>query len=72
MFPFIKLDTSLIIESFTKRLELKAPKSTYNLINKCMMHNLSYDDSFDGYFTSNWQFKNLMKVSELFYGLKVD
>lgn len=70
LFPFIILDTPLICESFVKNLSIKAPKDIYNLINKCIMHNLSYDDQQDANYTHNYRFRHLMKVSELFYRLK--
>lgn len=43
----------MICESLSKNISVKAPKQIYNLINKCIMHNVSYDDGHDNLYNHN-------------------
>jgi len=42
-------------------MSVKASKIIYNLINKCMMHNVSYDDGKDADYVFGAQFRNFAK-----------
>lgn len=44
-------------------MSIKAPREIYNLINKCIMFNIAYDDQQDSNYNHNSHFKHLMKVS---------
>lgn len=54
MFPFVKIKKDLICEGHIKHMTIEAPKKTYDLINKCFMFNLSYDDALDHQYSTNY------------------
>lgn len=60
IFPFVDIDTSVNCKSWIENMSIRAPKKVYDLINKCIMHNVSYDDKHDKYFTSYYDFVDLM------------
>ena len=46
-----------------KILIIRAPQQVYNLINRCIMHNISYDDCKDQHFLTNYKFRSKVPVS---------
>lgn len=52
--PFITINKGFIMEGKIKNLSINAPVEVYNLVNKCFLHNLSYDDGKDALFNCNY------------------
>ena len=71
IFPFVEVDQSLLSHAFVKAMSIRAPKQVYNLINRCIMHNISYDDRKDQHFMHNHKFKDRMTINENFFSIKV-
>ena len=53
-------------------MTLVASKSTYNLINKCMGFNLSYDDDLDKQYITNFEHQHKVQLSELLFKLNIE
>lgn len=51
--PFLSIEKDLVMRGRIKHINVNAPKLIYNLINKCFMFNLSYDDRADCYYNTN-------------------
>lgn len=54
MLPCVKINKDMIEEAVIRNLTIIAPKKIYDLINKCFMFNLSYDDELDWQYNTNF------------------
>ena len=72
LFSFLEIDKTLISKSEILNLSIKAPKKVYNLVNRCFLHNLAYDDGLDSKYQTNYEFKKRVKLSEMFYSVKLN
>ncbi len=54
LFDFVKLEKHVLTQVQIEGLDLLAPKKTYNLINKCFLFNLTFDDNCDQYYLCNY------------------
>jgi hypothetical protein len=59
------------MEGRIKHLSAIANKQTYDLINKCFMYNISFDDKKDGHFVTNHQYQAISNPSRLYYSLQL-
>lgn len=54
LLPCVKINKDMIEEAVIRNLTIIAPKKIYDLINKCFMFNLSYDDELDWQYNTNF------------------
>jgi hypothetical protein len=69
LLPFLKIEKDLLMEGRIKNLSIRAPRRIYNLINKCFIFNLAFDDQCDTLFNANHEFQHLSTPSKLIYRL---
>lgn len=55
----------MMLSGIIESLQLKLTKAFYNLLLKCMIHNLTYDDGKDCLYQHNHKFQNLMQPSPM-------
>lgn len=71
IFPFVEVDKSIVSQGFIKILNIQSSRQVYNLVNRCIMHNISYDDQKDQHYTANYKFRHLMPNSENYFSIKI-
>ena len=71
MFPFIQQDKTLMLSGVIETLRMKLSKVTYNLLLKCMIHNLTHDDGQDNLYIHNFKHQHLMESSPMSNVIKI-
>jgi hypothetical protein len=71
LFPFLRQKRTLSLAGNIPHLKLRLDKKSYNLLNKCLIYNLTYDDEKEHFFQHNFRHQRLMEFSDMSNIIKI-